>query len=458
MGQNTVLIFDDRESRAQGFATTAQAAGYDASIYQLSVTDLSELDDGDSEPRIILLASNDDGVCADLENRLNSAFPDADLIHIGEGGNAPEDLQSLLSEREQASNSASAGDQSRVMRALNHAIESVARSNVTVLITGETGSGKEVVARRIHALSPRRDKPFVAVNCAAIPSELLESELFGHEKGAFTGALRHRIGRFERANGGTLFLDEIGDMPKNMQVKLLRALQDRVVERVGGTREIPVDIRVIAATHQDLKAATRKGEFREDLYYRLNVFPVEVPALRQRPEDLQPLSKTLINRMRSEGRPGVTLADDAIAVLQQYAWPGNVRELSNLLEQLSVLYPNQVVGRDELPGWLSGTCRPKAQQRDYEPMQILLERNNAPAQSDSPVLTDAGVNLANYLRKQEAALITQALDRTNGVVARAADLLSLRRTTLVEKMRKLGIDRFTAANDGNGAQQRSASN
>lgn len=225
----------------------------------------------------------------------------------------------------------------------------VANSITNVLILGESGTGKEVAARLIHDQSQRRNKPFVAINCGAIPSELLESELFGHEKGAFTGALTTRQGRFELANGGTIFLDEIGDMPLLMQVKLLRVLQERTIDRVGSKKSINIDVRIIAATHRNLENEISSLRFREDLYYRLNVFPIEMPALRDHAEDIPLIIEELIARLNSEGRGSVHLMKETINVLCHYPWPGNVRELSNLIERLAVLYPNTLIDVEHLP-------------------------------------------------------------------------------------------------------------
>ncbi len=229
---------------------------------------------------------------------------------------------------------------SRKVQQVRQLMEQVADKDVSVLITGESGTGKEVVARNLHYHSSRRDKPFVPVNCGAIPAELLESELFGHEKGAFTGAITARVGRFEMAEGGTLFLDEIGDMPLNMQVKILRVLQERTFERVGSNRTQSADVRVIAATHKHLEDMIESGDFREDLYYRLNVFPIEMPALRDRVEDIPLLINELISRMEKEKRGSLRMNSAAIMSLCRHDWPGNVRELANLVERLSIMHPS----------------------------------------------------------------------------------------------------------------------
>ncbi len=238
---------------------------------------------------------------------------------------------------------------SRRIQDVRRMIEQVAESDATVLILGESGTGKEVVARNIHYHSRRRDKPFVPINCGAIPGDLLESELFGHEKGAFTGAINARKGRFEMAQGGTLFLDEIGDMSLPMQVKLLRVLQERTFERVGSNKSIRADVRIVAATHQDLERRIEQGKFREDLYYRLNVFPIDMPPLRERVEDIPLLLNELIARVEHERRGSVRLTPAAVMSLTHYPWPGNVRELANLVERLVIMYPFKVVDLPQLP-------------------------------------------------------------------------------------------------------------
>jgi sigma-54 dependent transcriptional regulator, flagellar regulatory protein len=319
-------------------------------------------------------------------------------------------------------------------------IQQVAGSDATVLVLGESGTGKEVIARNLHFYSSRRHKPFVPVNCGAIPSELLESELFGHEKGAFTGALSSRQGRFELAEGGTLFLDEIGDMPLAMQVKLLRVLQERSFERVGSNKTIQCDVRIVAATHRDLEEEIRQSRFREDLYYRLNVFPIEVPALRERSEDIAVLVEDLTARIKAEKKQTVRLTAAALRVLQRHAWPGNVRELSNLIERLAILYPDGVADAADLPEKFQRHVSSAERDRAGVP-----EQSNAapiPAGSEAqphPHLPEEGLDLREHLNNLECELIKQALDECNGVVAHAANLLKMRRTTLVEKLRKYGL-------------------
>lgn len=328
---------------------------------------------------------------------------------------------------------------SRPLRDVRKLMEQVAGSDATVLILGESGTGKEVVARNLHYYSPRRDAPFVPVNCGAIPPDLLESELFGHEKGAFTGAISTRQGRFEMANGGTLFLDEIGDMPLPMQIKLLRVLQERVFERVGSNKSIKANVRIVAATHRDLDEEIRQGRFREDLYYRLNVFPIEMPPLRERREDLPILVHELITRMEHEQRGSVRLTPTAIAALCNYPWPGNVRELSNLIERLVIMFPYGVVDLRDLPEKFRG----KLAAEDLPVVADVSQDSSISLESllGTPRIPSDGIDLKEHLITLEFGLIKQALDEADGVVAHAAKRLHMRRTTLVEKMRKYGLQR-----------------
>jgi sigma-54 dependent transcriptional regulator, flagellar regulatory protein len=309
--------------------------------------------------------------------------------------------------------------QSVAIHDLDRLMRQVARYDSTVLIRGESGCGKELVARRIHELSSRASGPFVPVNCGAIPRELLESELFGHEKGAFTGALTMRVGRFELADGGTLFLDEIGDMSTDMQVKLLRVLQERCFERVGSGDTRRANVRILAATHRDLETRASEGEFREDLFFRLNVFPIVVPPLRDRLDDLPVLIDDLVKRGEAEGRPAIRFTATALECLRGYPWPGNIRELQNLVERLSILYPKQAIDREQLP-------------------PAIGERRRS-GQAPATVLPSTGLDLREHLGNIEKALISSALAQTDGTVARAARLLNLRRTTLVEKLRKYDL-------------------
>ena len=331
---------------------------------------------------------------------------------------------------------------SRKIHHVRELMAQVADKDVTVLITGESGTGKEVVARNLHYHSPRRQQPFVPVNCGAIPPELLESELFGHEKGAFTGAISSRAGRFEMAEGGTLFLDEIGDMPLNMQVKILRVLQERSYERVGGNKTMSTDVRIIAATHKDLDQMIVDGEFREDLYYRLNVFPIEMPALRERVEDLPLLLNELISRLENENRGSVRFNSAAILSLCHHRWGGNVRELANLVERMAIMYPYGVVGVKDLPA----KFRHLGDEDDVDSVaqqlsEVSIAIPGVVSMDDRPLLPPEGIDLKDYIATLEQHLIQQALDDVGGVVARAADKLNIRRTTLVEKMRKYDLNR-----------------
>ncbi len=333
---------------------------------------------------------------------------------------------------------------------VRHMINQVAGSDATVLILGESGTGKEVVARNIHYMSERRDGPFIPVNCGAIPAELLESELFGHEKGSFTGAITARKGRFELAEGGTLFLDEIGDMPLQMQVKLLRVLQERVFERVGGTKTLKTDVRVVAATHRHLETMISENTFREDLYYRLNVFPIEMPSLKERHEDIPLLLQELVARVYNEGRGKVRFTQRSIDSLKEHAWSGNVRELSNLVERLTILFPGGLVDVNDLPH--------KYRHIDVPEYQVEISEEQAERDALAAIFNDEepieipetrfpselppeGVNLKDLLAELEIDMIRQALDQQDSVVARAAEMLGIRRTTLVEKMRKYGLNK-----------------
>jgi sigma-54 dependent transcriptional regulator, flagellar regulatory protein len=342
-------------------------------------------------------------------------------------------------------------------------IRQVAAHDSSVLILGESGTGKEVAARAIHEASPRRHRPFVAINCGAIPAELLESELFGHEKGAFTGAISARKGRFEIAEGGTLFLDEIGDMSMTMQVKLLRVLQERVFERVGNHAPMRCNVRIIAATHRNLEQSIARGTFREDLFYRLNVFPIEMPALRARIEDLPLLVRDFSRQNIAEGRGRLQFSAPAFGALMHYPWPGNVRELCNLVERLSILHPNGVIGVGDLPpkyrppGWVPGTepelpadiesdtaspesiVATEACDDDAGAIRLLTSPVRAANGESLAQLPDEGLDLRTHLYAIERALIKQALERSSGTVAHAARLLNLRRTTLVEKLRKFDM-------------------
>ncbi len=331
---------------------------------------------------------------------------------------------------------------SRSIRQVRKLIEQVAASDANVLILGESGTGKEVVARNIHYHSQRRSSAFVPINCGAIPADLLESELFGHEKGAFTGAISARQGRFELAEKGTLFLDEIGDMSLHMQVKLLRVLQERTFERLGSNKSVHCDVRIVAATHRDLEKAIVDGKFREDLFYRLNVFPIEMPPLRERVEDIPLLVNELITRLEHESRGSVRLTPAAMMALCQHHWPGNVRELANLVERLVIMYPMGVVDVNDLPEKLRHTSEGVEKRLPEEVVSRMLSQEPMEVSVDAlPRLPRGGINLKEHLANLERHFIKQALDESGGIVAHAANRLKLRRTTLVEKMRKYGLQR-----------------
>lgn len=329
-------------------------------------------------------------------------------------------------------------------------VEHVAATTANVLILGESGTGKELVARAVHSFSNRSKNPFVPVNCAAIPAELLESELFGHEKGAFTGAITAHKGRFELAQNGTIFLDEIGDMDLQMQAKLLRVLQERVFERVGGIKPIQADVRIVAATHRNLEEMVAEGAFREDLFYRLNVFPIDMPPLRRRVEDIPTLICAITDRLKRDNGANFSLTNDAVKILANYPWPGNVRELSNLIERLSILYPNSSIDSLQLPEKLRNKASVNSPEEDSEHTEMdLIEEIVEPFSVEQPSsafhsygqLPESGFDLKSYIGDLEVHYIREALEASDGVVAQAAKLLGLRRTTLVEKLRKYGIQR-----------------
>ena len=334
----------------------------------------------------------------------------------------------------------------------------VAPTDSTVLVTGESGTGKELLVRALHANSKRADKPFVPINCGAIPKELLESELFGHEKGAFTHAIRSRPGRFELADGGTIFLDEIGEMDLSLQVKILRVLQEKEIERVGGTGSKKVDVRVVAATNRDLEREVAEGRFREDLYYRLNVIPLHLPPLRERGGDVLLLAEHFLEAdCKKKDRSPLALSPDTRRILSAYSWPGNVRELENFMERLSILVDGDMVMPSDLPakildevGDIAALPEPEA------PIEVPLI-SSAPAETGAPaqaaptaaapgefvwptlaVLEARGMNLKDFLDTVEGRLIDEALTRAEGVKNQAAEYLGIKRTTLIEKLKKRG--------------------
>ena len=380
---------------------------------------------------------------------------------------------------------------SEPMRVLRELIQTVAASRATVLITGESGTGKELVAQALHASGPRHAGPFIPINCGAIPKDLLESELFGHRRGAFTGALAHRTGRFEMAHGGTLFLDEVGDLPVDTQVKLLRVLQERRIEPLGSTESVAIDVRIVAATNRDLERDVQQGRFREDLFYRLNVIPMRTAPLRERPEDVPELLTFYARHHSAPGVEPVAFGACMLEALRAYDWPGNVRELSNLVDRFSALYPSQVLRLESIPTWMLPPALARAKNGAEQPAaaparptmladaagadQLLqhkswttadlasqdgevLETTVVAVQADGTsaanpaedairmalgldLLGQQGISLRDRIHSIERSFIEQAMERARGNVSQAARLLSLQRTTLIEKLAKYGLKR-----------------
>jgi len=315
---------------------------------------------------------------------------------------------------------------SKAIKKIYDLIEKVADTDGTVMITGASGTGKELIAKAIHYNSNRSEKPLVVVSCGAIPEALLESELFGHEKGAFTGAFKKRIGRFEMANGGTIFLDEVGEMIPALQVKLLRVLQEHKFERVGGTKTIHVDLRIVAATNKNLTTAINNETFREDLYYRLNVIPIKVPSLKQRKSDIPLLLDFFLKKFQRGKKKRITgFLPGAMNSMLAYDWPGNVRELENVVKRLTILCENQVVSFDDLP-------------------EVIQEKNRS-VQSSDEVIMEQDLNFHEAVKDYEKKIILEALERSNWIKSKAAKLLNINRTTLVAKIKKQNIDIDEAA-------------
>jgi DNA-binding NtrC family response regulator len=298
-------------------------------------------------------------------------------------------------------------------------MEKIVHTDSTILILGESGTGKELVAKAIHFNGPRREKPFIAINCGAIPADLLESELFGHARGSFTGAVADKPGKFEAANGGTIFLDEIGTMPMHLQMKLLRVLQEHEVERVGTSKKIKLNVRVISATNANIEDEVKRGVFREDLYYRLNVIPILLPPLRERREDIALLARHfLLKSCKEMNRPLMSISAAAMQALEAYDWPGNVREMENVIERSVALTDGEIIERSDLPAGIGGI--------DDESIPGLL----------CPRVTEDGVDMVRIIEAIERRLIGEALELSDGVKARAANLLGINRTTLVEKIKR----------------------
>ena len=332
------------------------------------------------------------------------------------------------------------------MQQLRRIIKFAGHCNSSIMITGPSGSGKEVVAEAIHMISDRGTAPNIAVNCGALPDQLIESELFGHEKGSFTGAVNQHVGLFEQADKGTIFLDEIGDMPINMQVKLLRVLETRIVNRVGGNRNIPVDVRVIAATHKSLGECIQNKLFREDLYYRLCVVPIEVPALKDRVEDIPELVAHFLTKQ--DGRnPAPVFTAGALAAMQSYGWPGNVRELRNVVERAAVFFSGQAVAAGDVAMLVQSDIAPKAEplgavttgQDLFGAADPIVGNSVTPAASHGDARENVVRDLNVHLQHEERRIILDALDASHGIVSRAARSINIKRTTLIDKMRKHNI-------------------
>lgn len=430
-----VLVLDADLDRAIELGRRLKFLNYEA-VIAATPAEAAALSDGYT---VVIVNATGDNRVELVANEIRAKHPDLPFLYlsasdtIGAGPNWSLDLPLKRSQLERylqrAERYIGAERRHRItgtshpIRNVRHLIEQVADFDTNVLITGQSGTGKELVARTVHDLSARAGKPFVPINCGAIPADLMESELFGHKKGAFTGAISDRQGRFELAEGGSLFLDEIGEMSLDMQVKLLRVLQERNFERVGSNEQQACDVRIIAATHVDLPAAVEKGDFREDLYYRLNVFPIEMPPLYRRTSDLPQLLEELLISQTGAEKGSLRVSPEAMSVLAGYGWPGNIRELSNLVERLAILKPEGTIGIDDLPSkYCAGEGAPAA------------ESNNV---AEAMQMTEA--NLKEHLQSLEQELIGQAMHAAGGVVAKAARLLAMQRTTLVEKIGKYDI-------------------
>ena len=340
---------------------------------------------------------------------------------------------------------------------LKKLVSMVSLSPSTVLLRGETGCGKDVVARAIHYSSKRKGQ-LVNVNCAAIPSELLESELFGHEKGAFTGADSQRQGRFELSDSGTLFLDEIGDMPMTLQAKLLRAIETKKIQRVGGRKEINLDLRLVCATHQNIEQKIEEGSFRADLFFRINVFPIEIPTLAERNDDIPILVEYMIEEMKNYGAQIPKFDNSALRALKEYIWPGNVRELKNVIERASILFPNKVIDSQNIKDNLIRISLPQDEEEKEELWNLTsdlvkLNKNDTQETADQILPHPSHykkwfeymdkIDLRRYLSEVEITLIESALEKNKGSVTKASECLKINRTTLIEKMKKLSIQKVT---------------
>ncbi len=342
-------------------------------------------------------------------------------------------------------------------KSMKNLIAMVSQTDSTALILGETGTGKDIVAQAIHKCSSKKG-PFITVNCAAIPSELLESELFGHEKGSFTGADKQRKGRFEQSSGGSLFLDEIGDMPLPLQAKLLRAIENRTIQRVGGAQDIKIDLRLICATHRDLEKKVESGEFRADLFFRINVLPINVPSLAERRTDIPSLQKTLLNNLKVDKSQKPIFTPDAITALCKHNWPGNVRELKNVIERACIIFPGKEISSTNVYENLLRLKVPTVAEEQEALWDMTSDLSGITNLEENEVTNNLEdylphpknyknwfsfydeIDLRRHLQDVEIVLIEEALEKTNNKVALAADKLKLRRTTLIEKMKKFSIN------------------
>ncbi len=467
MAQNTILIVEDDASLATSVAKVLRTEGYPVKIASDGNEGLREIQENGTRISLVLTDLRLPGMSGlALVARAKSLHPHLPVILVTAFGTAenaieatrsgafdyilkPFEMPELLELVDRALRQAnlaretvhfartqdSSGDvmigNSRVMQELYKEIGRVAATSVNTLIRGETGAGKELVARALHQYSPRKDDAFIPVNCAAIPETLLESELFGHERGAFTGADLRRIGRFEQANGGTLFLDEVGDMPASIQAKLLRVLQDSAVQRLGGKELIPIDVRVICATHQPLEEMIQKRHFREDLFYRINTVELRVPPLRERPEDIPALIHYFVERQQADpAKPAPVFEEGAIQRLQNHPWPGNIRQLQNIVHKLVIQSQGYVISRDQVVAILTQPAGDHPASGLSARVQALL---------DGAQKGDEKNIHAQLISEAEAELLHQAIIRANSNIAQAARWLGISRLTLREKLKQHGL-------------------
>ncbi|MFL1461314.1 nitrogen regulation protein NR(I) [Roseococcus sp. DSY-14] len=470
--QRTVLIADDDRAIRTVLSQALQRAGYNVRATSSASTLWRWVEDGEGDLVVTDVVMPDENGL-DLLPRMKRVRPDLRVVVMSAQSTfttavkaaqrgafeylpKPFDLKELLGVVERAlaapAKSAAAEEdaegerlplvgRSPAMQEIYRTVARLTTADLTVMVTGESGTGKELVARALHDYGRRRSGPFVAINMAAIPRELIESELFGHERGAFTGALTRGIGRFEQAAGGTLFLDEIGDMPPEAQTRLLRVLQEGEFTTVGGRSPIKANVRIVAATHRDLRASIRAGLFREDLFYRLNVVPIRLPPLRERTEDIPLLARHFLERARASGLPGKTLTAEAMERLKRHAWPGNARELENLMRRLAALYPQEVIGEEAVAAELTEAEAPAdpAAPRGTETLEQAVERHLKAfmaAHKDGMPIRDLHDRVISEV---ERPLLRLALSATRGNQIKAAAMLGLNRNTLRKKLKDLEL-------------------